>query len=97
MPYAYSQRAKAHAAFGKYKEAVRDLEKAVKLSGKGRVDPNLYFRLAALETELGNISKVVRWLKDADPTSEELDEFRRKNPKIEALIRRSGSLRKLFK
>ena len=97
VPYAYTQRAKAYLAFGREKRAIQDLEKAIRLSGKGRADPDLYFLLAGLYAGQGNAGKVLRLLKEADPTDEELRAFRKRTPALEPLLKRHLGLRKLFR
>jgi len=96
VPYAYSRRAKAYEAFGRTRDAIRDLEKAVRLSGRGRVDPALYLDLARLEARLGHGIKVLRYLRDGNPTPEELARFRERTPEVESLIEKSPQLRRMF-
>ncbi len=96
IPYVYAQRAKAYDAFGRSREALRDIRDAIKYSGKGRVSPELYFFGARLETQRGNASQVYSFLKAADPTKAELQKFRAAQPAIEKLIAKHRLLRQLF-
>lgn len=95
LSYAYRQRGRAYEAFGEISDAMRDYKQAVSLSA-GRVDPRLYLALARLEAKKGNASNVLRYLKEAEPTRQELLRFRARTPEVEALIRRSNQLRRLF-
>ncbi len=96
IPYVYEQRARAYDAFGKRREALKDIRDAIKYSGKDRVSPDLYLFGARLEAGRGNANQVLQFLKNADPTSEELARFRKETPEVEALILKSRQLRRLF-
>lgn len=96
VPYAFAQRAKAHEAFEKLSDAIKDLKEAIRLSGKGRTDPQLFFDAARVEAKRGNATGVANYLKKANPTADELTKFYRSTAGIEELLRRSSALRKLF-
>ena len=93
-PWGYYQRALANEAFGKIQPALRDVTQAIKLSVA--TDSQLHFFAARLEARRGSSTQVLKQLKAAKPTKDELAAFRRKVPEIEALIKKSRNLRRYF-
>lgn len=94
VPYAYYQRARAYAAFGKVTEALRDVNQAIRYSAGP--EPTFHFFAAGLEVVRGNANQVAKHLKSADPTPQELQKFRSRHPAIEPLIAKNRTLRRLF-
>ncbi|PIE24168.1 MAG: hypothetical protein CSA62_05020 [Planctomycetota bacterium] len=98
VPYVYVQRARAYEAFGKTREALKDIKDAIRHTGKGRVSSDLYFFAARLECRRGSASQVHAMLREAKATPAELASFRKQNAKygLEDLIKRHRGLRRLF-
>lgn len=94
VPYAWHQRALAQQAFGNGKAAIKDVAQAIKLTPTA--DPRLHILAAELEVERKAATGVLRHLKAAEATPEELRRFRAAHPDIEDLIMRNSQLRKLF-
>ncbi|MCB9891749.1 MAG: hypothetical protein H6832_07915 [Planctomycetes bacterium] len=94
VPYAWQQRALAQKAFGNPKAAIKDVAQAIKLSPTA--DPRLHFLAAELELERKAASALIRHLKAAEATPDELRRFRADHPDIEELLSRNSQLRRLF-